>query len=244
MRVPHGTGHETCHHGQMENRRLAAFDFDGTLTRRDTLVPFLISACGAGSVMGAAAMTAPRTVRARFSGSSEPIHPRDAAKEAVLHRLLAGRGADWLSDRGRVFSTTLSARLRPETVDQLRWHQDHGDLIAIVSASLLAYLQPFGAEHGIDHVIAVEMDTGPGGVLTGRLAGPNVRGPEKRVRLQRWLDDNPQITEVWAYGNSSGDTDLLAMADRSFMIDGQHHEALIASRHQSDTPSASPSATA
>lgn len=243
MGVPHGAGNGTCHHGPMENRRLAAFDFDGTLTRRDTLVPFLISACGAGSVMGAAAMSAPRTVMARVTDDSTSIHPRDAAKEAVLRRLLAGRDADWLANRGREFSATLGSRLRPETVDQLRWHQDRGDLVAIVSASLLTYLQPFSADHGIDHVIAVEMETAPDGTLTGRLAGPNVRGPEKRVRLQRWLDDNPQITEVWAYGNSSGDVDLLAMADRSFMIDGHHHEALAHSRDQSDTLVASPPAT-
>ena len=34
----------------MSGRRIAAFDFDGTLTRRDTLLPFLTRACGPRAV--------------------------------------------------------------------------------------------------------------------------------------------------------------------------------------------------
>ncbi len=43
------------------------------------------------------------------------------------------------------------------------------------------------ADQGFDHVIAVELEADPEGRLTGRLTGPNVRGPEKAVRLRRWL---------------------------------------------------------
>ena len=53
-----------------------------------------------------------------------------------------------------------------------------------MSASLLAYLEPFAADLGIDHVIAVGFDEDADGRLTGRLTGPNVRGPEKAVRLR------------------------------------------------------------
>ena len=81
----------------------------------------------------------------------------------------------------------------------------------IVSASLAAYLVPFAADHGFDHVIGVELETGPDGLLTGALARPNVRGPEKATASPAWFDgDEPD--ELWAYGNSSGDRELLAMA--------------------------------
>ncbi len=49
--------------------------------------------------------------------------------------------------------------------------------------------------------------------------GPNVRGPEKAVRLRSWLGgDVPEM--LWAYGNSSGDTELLAMADAPVWVAG------------------------
>ena len=70
-------------------------------------------------------------------------------------------------------------------------------------------------------MIAVEPEVGDDGILTGRLTGPNVRGPEKEVRLRHWLgDDLPEI--MWAYGNSSGDRELLAMADVAIWVDGTH----------------------
>ena len=76
---------------------------------------------------------------------------------------------------------------------------------------------------GFDHVIAVGLESDADGTLTGELAGPNVRGPEKAVRLRRWLgDDRPEM--LWAYGNSSGDTELLAMADVPVWVAGRKRE--------------------
>jgi phosphatidylglycerophosphatase C len=205
----------------VNHRLLAAFDFDGTLTRRDTLLPFLVESCGTGAVAQALAQVAPLAVRAKAGRVPDHLHPRDAAKEALLHRLLAGRDADWLRQQGQSFEHTVPRRLRPEMVEQLRWHQDQGHEVVIVSASLMAYLQPFAQRMGISHVIAVEPEVGDDGILTGRLTGPNVRGPEKEVRLRHWLgDDLPEI--MWAYGNSSGDRELLAMADVAIWVDGTH----------------------
>jgi phosphatidylglycerophosphatase C len=138
----------------------------------------------------------------------------------------------WRPWAGADFARTLPARLRPELVDQLTWHRQQGHEVVLVSASLLAYLQPFATDHGIDHVIAVGLEVGADGRLTGDLTGPNVRGPEKAVRLRAWLDDEPPA-HLWAYGNSSGDTELLAMADVPVWIDGHHHREAASARHRS-----------
>ena len=165
-------------------RRLAAFDFDGTLTRRDTLVPFLVFACGRRAVTMAVSNVAPGVVRARLARTDTIAHPRDRAKEALLAQLMCGREAAWLEDAGRCYAELLPYRLRPEMMRQLQWHQDRGHEVVIVSASLLAYLEPFAPEHGVDHVIAVGLEEDADGVLTGNLTGPNVRGPEKENRLR------------------------------------------------------------
>lgn len=200
-------------------RRIAAFDFDGTLTRRDTVMPFLVRACGARTVARSATRVAPVAARVRLGRLEAAIHHRDATKEALLRDLLAGRSAQWLAAEGASYAATLTSRLRPAMVEQVAWHRSEGHELVIVSASLLAYLEPFAAEHGFDHVIAVGMAADDAGTLTGGLVGPNVRGREKELRLRAWLDgDEPEC--IWAYGNSSGDRDMLAMADVPVWVAG------------------------
>jgi phosphatidylglycerophosphatase C len=204
----------------MSGRRIAAFDFDGTLTRRDTLVPFLARAAGPSTFGRALGRIAPDTVRARTGRLEAEIHRRDATKASLLRELLRGRSDAWFQARGQQYATGLAAKLRPEMVEQVRWHRDAGHELVIVSASLATYLEPFAATFGFDHVIAVEMQVGSDGHLTGEMVGPNVRAGEKAVRLQRWIgDETPEM--LWAYGNSSGDTELLAMADVPVWVAGR-----------------------
>jgi HAD superfamily hydrolase (TIGR01490 family) len=161
---------------------------------------------------------------------NDMIHHRDVTKAALLEELFTGRSAQWLQAEGRDYATTLGAKLRPEMVEQVRWHRDAGHELVIVSASLRTYLEPFARSFGFDHVIAVELDSDDD-VLTGAMVGPNVRGEEKAVRLRQWLGgDEPET--MWAYGNSSGDTELLALADVPVWVAGRQNRA----RNANDRP--------
>lgn len=208
----------------MSARRIAAFDFDGTLTQRDTLLPFLVHVCGARRVARAVGRVAPVAARARVGRLESELHLRDAVKERLLAELLAGRRSTWLDEAGAAYARSLPGRLRPPLAAQVAWHRSAGHELVIVSASLGAYLRPFAQAEGFHHVIAVELEAGPDGVLTGALVGPNVRGPEKAVRLRRWLGGH-QPDLLWAYGNSSGDAELLAMADVPVWVDRRSHRA-------------------
>ena len=200
----------------MSVRRIAAFDFDGTLTRRDTLAPFLIYACGRRAFARAASRAMTAGARTRLGAGAADTHHRDAAKSVLLADLLGGRDRAWLSDSGANYARRLSNQVRPEMAAQVAWHRSEGHELVMVSASLCAYLDPFGREHQFDHVIAVSMQSDPSGRLTGLLDGPNVRGPEKAVRFGEWLGGDS--AEIWAYGNSSGDAELLALASHPVWI--------------------------
>ncbi len=204
----------------MGHRRIAAFDFDGTISTRDTLLPFLAGACGRRAFARAASRAGWRAARIRLGdgGPSAEVHHRDASKAHLLGELLIGRTASWLAGAGRDYARdVLPDQLRPEMVDQIRWHGDNGHELVLVSASLDAYLSPFAAGHGFHQVIAVVMEADGAGILTGAMARPNVRGPEKAVRLREWLaGDEPAF--MWAYGNSSGDSELLEMADQAVWV--------------------------
>ena len=191
------------HDAANESGPIAVFDFDGTLVRRDTLIPFLAIVSGPW-----------RVARALGAHATNHRQNRDVAKAAVLRRLLTGCSDAELSEMGRDYAVGLHHLLRPEMADRVRWHRREGHRLVIVSASLGYYLRPFAHTLGFDHVIAVEMDIDPDGMLSGELSGRNVRGPEKARRLTAWFDGRPPA-EMWAYGDSSGDDELLAMADHA-----------------------------
>lgn len=186
---------------------VAAFDFDGTLARRDTLLPFLRRVRGTHRVAVAAALAALAPVP----------RDRDALKVATVGHLFRNVVADDVAARGREYVPTLLPLLRPEMVARLRWHQDQGHAVVIVSASLGVYLRPLAEHLGLDAALAVELVSGADGRLTGEVVGGlNTRGPEKVARLREWVAERlgPATPfELWAYGDSSGDVELLALAD-------------------------------
>ncbi len=111
--------------------------------------------------------------------------------------------------------------LRGEVVESLRGHVDAGDTVVLVSASFEVYLRPLAELLGVHDVLAVRLEVDSNGVLTGRLDGPNCRGPEKVVRLHEWLDRNAggrRAVHLSAYGDSRGDRELLADADEAHWV--------------------------
>jgi phosphatidylglycerophosphatase C len=201
-------------------RRVAAFDFDGTLSRRDTLVPFLALAGGRTRFAQACARLGLLGARRKV-----PTRDRDRVKEELIRLLFAGRSEDELRHLGEQYSRDLLAdQLRPEVLQRLEQHLESQHEAVFVSASLVYYLEPLAERLGVHHVIAVEPAV-VDGRLTGELAHPNVRAEQKAVRLREWLasGDGPgggaaNGTEIWAYGNSSGDHALLEMANHRFWL--------------------------
>jgi phosphatidylglycerophosphatase C len=89
----------------------------------------------------------------------------------------------------------------------------------LVSASLRPYLEPLGAELAVDGVLCTDAETAHGR-YTDRLDGPNCRAGEKAVRLHAWLEANGLTgARLWAYGDSRGDREMLAMADRPVWVE-------------------------
>ena len=192
-------------------RGVAAFDFDGTLTTSDTMGPFLRAVAGTRDLALAGALTAPRFALAAMSDRW-----RDAAKAALFRRLLTGRNEAELRTLGERYADHIvTRRLRPGMPERITWHQNQGHEVVIVSASLTLYLDAVGNRLGLDAVIATELEVGPDGALTGEIVGANVRRAEKVRRLEAWLGGD---AEIWAYGDSTGDRELLERSDHATRI--------------------------
>lgn len=199
-------------------RTIAAFDFDGTITKRDTLIPFLAKAAGPARFTSVCAQLGLLGVRRRI-----PITDRDAVKERMIELLLAGRAEHDLRTLGERYARDLltSDRLRPDMLARIAEHHRAGHTTILVSASLVYYLEPIARELHMDDVIGVEPEV-LDGVLTGHLTHPNVRAEQKAIRLRAWLGasaDGPlDGIDVHAYGNSSGDHELLAMSSPAWWL--------------------------
>jgi len=190
---------------------VAAFDFDGTLTRHDTLIPFLAYLSGYTGLARQIIGTSPSLL-----GYAVGRIPNHVAKERLLMAALAGFPYHELLERGQRFAhQQLPRLLREASIWQLQQHRAQGHRCVLVTASLELYVTPWANEAGFHDVLATRIEVTPEGQVTGRLSGSNCFGPEKVRRLDALLGARSGYHLV-AYGDSRGDYELLAYADEAY----------------------------
>lgn len=185
---------------------LAVFDFDGTLTHADSLLPFFRETAGRfGAWTGFGLLSPVLGALAVGACGNQP------AKERFVKWFLAGRSREQLAAVGGRFA---AGRLRwlenPAALARVDWHRDQGHRLILLSASLREYLEPWAQAHGWDELVCTELEYQQDRV-SGRLRGRNVQGLEKVRRMQERYPDWA-ARETWAYGDSRSDRPLLQLA--------------------------------
>ena len=107
----------------------------------------------------------------------------------------------------------ISILLRPGVLERIRWHQQQEHKTVIVSASLRYWLQSWCKENSLE-LICTELEENEG-TVTGRLVPRNCFGPEKVRKIQERFDLKSYDT-IYAYGDTRGDREMLAMAHQSY----------------------------
>lgn len=195
---------------------IAFFDFDGTLTRRDSLMPFLRMVRGtprfALDILATSPYLAAYTLR---------IMRNNVAKEALLQRAIGGLPIEHLRERGLQFSKNIiPTLLREDVCSRLRAHQKQGHCCVLVSASLDVYLEPWAKNAGFDYCIATSLAVSPEGLASGKLDGANCYGQEKVRRIERLIGEVGLPSRSYAYGDTVGDIPMLTMADEGYWVKG------------------------
>jgi HAD superfamily hydrolase (TIGR01490 family) len=193
----------------------AAFDFDGTLTRRDTLLPFLRQVLSLRRLAQALAWESPW-----LAAYAARLLRNDQAKERLLQRALAGKSREELLEQGKIFAKQgVPPLLRPQMIERLKWHQRLGHRCVLVTASLTLYTKPWADSVGFSYAIGSELAFDESGNAIGTLIGGNCYGPEKKNRLRLLI---PPKANLYAYGDSRGDREMLAMANQGWLINAKN----------------------
>lgn len=195
---------------------IAAFDFDNTLTKRDSLVPFLCATIGKRKTYLSLLKLIPNFLSFVLKKTS-----RQCVKEAILTTTLAGFSQEFLEKKGTEFAAQLPySFFKKPVLERLRWHQEQNHECILVSAGLDIYLQPWGKLNGFSIVIASKCAFDSQNKLTGQLEGSNCWGPEKVKRLVEKIG-SPENQVLYVYGDSQGDAELLSIADFPFYRYGE-----------------------
>jgi phosphatidylglycerophosphatase C len=194
---------------------IALFDLDGTLTWRDTLLPFLVGFVRRRPHRVFGLWRLPWAL-VRYWQDRE----RGALKSSVIRMLMRGEQRSVLDAWALRFVAELKSkhRYRPLALAVVEAHRAAGDHLVLLSASPDLYVPQIGQSLGFERTLCTEIQW-QGERLDGRLKTPNRRGEEK-LRCLAWLREQYPGSPVIAYGNSASDLDHLRHADRALLVNG------------------------
>jgi phosphatidylglycerophosphatase C len=187
---------------------IVAFDFDGTLTIRDSFTEFLRWRVGPGGwALGLVKLAPALAAYARD-------RDRGRIKAASVREFLHGVDRHTLEVEAARFADQVWPRfMRPDALKVWNDWGRRGAHRVIVTASPVATVAPFAKRLGAEALLGTEFVFDAQDRITGDFAGPNCRGAEKVRRLKAAYGDT--MTLAAAYGDTSGDAEMLAMAQEA-----------------------------
>lgn len=193
-------------------KHIFAFDFDGTLTTRDTLIDFIRFTCGTGRFLLGFLLYSPLLVLMKLH-----LYPNYKAKQKVFAHFFRGVLLDEFDRLCRRYAHERRQVLRPSMLNILRRALQDGADVYVVSASVDNWVAPFLAEEGLDVTVLGTQIEVKDGLLTGFFSSKNCYGAEKVERLKAVLPARNSF-HLTAYGDSRGDREMLAWADEGHLV--------------------------
>ena len=193
-------------------RPIVAFDFDGTLTTRDSFTQFLRWRAGPGGwALGLVKMAKATAAyaRNRDRGAIKAASVRVFLKDVTRPELEA--------DAARFADAVWDRFMRPDALQVWNDWGAKGAYRVIVTASPEITVAPFARRLGADALLGTHMAFDARDRVTGAFIGSNCRGEEKVRRLKAAFGDDMQLAA--AYGDTSGDTEMIAIAaEKGFRV--------------------------
>ena len=191
------------------SRQIAFFDFDGTITNRDSLADLIRFIKGRKAFYIGLIAISPWLLLFSLGWLD-----RQKAKEKMLSHFFGGTPLSAFNEHCHKYSLNrISQIVNPQAMDRLLWHKKQGHEVVIVSASPLNWLAPWCHENGFA-CIATRLETSDG-KITGRIDGLNCHGEEKVRRISQTYDLG-RYDDIYGYGDTHGDKPMLSLAHHAF----------------------------
>lgn len=190
-------------------KRIVAFDFDGTLTTKDTLLEFVRYAKGSTNFWLGFLHYTPQLVMMKLG-----LYPNYKIKQKVFSFFFKGMTLEAFDELCQRFARDNQHLLHPMGIKTIQQVMADGAEVLIVSASIDNWVRPFFKNHEpIPMILGTQIEV-KDGLLTGRFLTKNCYGQEKVNRLLEKYP-NREDYHLTAYGDSRGDKELLAFADEA-----------------------------
>jgi phosphatidylglycerophosphatase C len=197
------------------SQTVAVFDLDGTITKRDSYVGYLlfylrrhprrwpraaaVAAAGALFAVGAIGNTTMKTL----------------AMRGILAGAERGEIARWSE---RFAATCVASMLRPGALQRIEAHRQAGDRLVLATAGLDIYAEPLAQRLGFARAVCTRVAWTENGCLAGGLDGANLRGEQKVAAVRHALAGDGDAPFVIAYSDHHSDLPLLRWADRGVAV--------------------------
>jgi len=186
--------------------KLALFDFDGTITTKDSFIEFIRHTHGSSKIILGVAILSPILITYKLK-----LLPNYIAKEKVLSYFFKGMTEAQFKKVAQNYSLkNIDLILQPKAMQRIAWHKKQNHKIVVVSASIECWLKPWCDKNGLD-LIATKLEI-KNGIVTGKLLTKNCYGIEKVNRVKNSYNLK-NYKYIYAYGDSRGDEELLELAD-------------------------------
>ncbi|MDR2971122.1 MAG: haloacid dehalogenase-like hydrolase [Bacteroidales bacterium] len=194
----------------MDKIKLVAFDFDGTITTKDTLLQFIIFSKGVRKFVGGTLFFSPLIIAYYLK-----IYPNWKLKQKIFSYFFKGVS---LIDFNRICKEFANAKqhlIKQKAIEKItEYRKQHFDII-IISASIENWVLPFANRLGITNVICTKIEKNDNNIITGKFSTRNCNGKEKVDRLLEKYPDREKYF-LTVYGDSRGDYELLKFADEKY----------------------------
>lgn len=194
-------------------KELHVFDFDGTITRCDTLIDFILTSCGWGRTVLGLLLHSPLIVMMKLH-----LYDNGKAKQRLFSYFFGGWKVQDFEAAAQRYARKTGDIVRPKAQAHIAKLLERGCKVVVVSASIDTWVKPVCAslcgESASEITVIGTQAEAKEGVLTGRFSSPNCYGSEKVRRLEALSPDRKDY-KITAYGDSRGDKQLLEYADES-----------------------------
>ncbi len=195
-----------------KKRTIVVFDFDGTITTKDTLLEFIKYCFGSFRLYIGFLLYSPMLIVYKLG-----FYPNWKAKQKIFSYFFKGMRYTKFKQMGEDFAEIVDTIVRAGTLQCLYEHKKQGHKIYVISASIDEWLSPWCFQHGVEVVLGTKIEVTGDGCLSGRFVSKNCYGQEKVNRL---LEAEPDRNNyyLYVYGDSRGDREIIAFADKGKYI--------------------------